>query len=205
MLIGNEIVFYNKKLSDRFLQILRGYENTVAQTWVAGTYLRQIEDISVLSAGIVTIESESDVSMISAGAGVSQFERSVQRQVSAPADFSITREAFEIVLTPPPGGAVDGYEETAFINDPVQQRNQNQVDLIEDALGNYTVTKRDGTVIVVRNELFGTNDYVGNYTKTNVGPTIGNWQYISFDDGTANVSGLTIGESHSILPCVDYW
>ena len=202
LLIGNEIVFYNKKLSDRFLQILRGYENTVAQTWVAGTYLRQIEDISVLSAGIVTIESESDVSMISAAAGLVQYERSVQREVSAPADFSITRDAFEIVLTPPPGGAVDGYEETAFINDPVQQRNQNQVDLIEDALGNYTVTKRDGTVIVVRNELFGTNDYVGNYTKTNVGPTIGNWQYISFDDGTANVSGLTIGSLTQYFPAL---
>ena len=202
LMIGNEVVKYSKKLDDRFLYLLRGYQNTVAQNWLAGTFLRQIEDVTVLSAAVVAIESESDVKMVNIGVGAAQFERTVQRQVSSPADFSITREAFEIVLTPPPGGAVDGYEETAFINDPVQQRNQNQVDLIEDALGNYTVTKRDGTVIVVRNELFGTNDYVGNYTKTNVGPTIGNWQYIAFDDGTADVSGLSIGDLTQYFPAL---
>ena len=202
LLIGNEIVFYNRKLSDRFIQILRGYENTTEQDWIAGTYLRQIEDISVISAGIVTIESESDFTMVAGGVNNTQFERSTQREVSAPADFSITREAFEIVITPPPGGAVDGYQETAFINDPVQQRNQNKVDLLKDSIGNYTVTKRNGTIIIVRNELFGTNDYVGKYLKSNVGPTIGNWQYISFDDGTANVSGFSIGDITQYFPAL---
>ena len=202
ILVGNEIIFYSKKLPDRFLQIFRGYENTTEQFWAAGTYLRQIEDISVISAGIVTIESESDFTMVAGGVNDTQFERFTQRQVSAPADFSITKEAFEIVVTPPPGGVVDGYQETAFINDPVQQRNQNKVDLIENAQGNYTVTKRDGTIIVVRNELFGTNDYVGNYLKSNVGPTIGNWQYISFDDGTANVSGFSIGDITQYFPAL---
>ena len=50
--------------------------------------------------------------------------------------------------------------------------------------------------------MFGTNDYVGNYTKTNVGPTIGNWQYIAFDDGTADVSGLSIGDLTQYFPAL---
>ena len=200
LMVGNEIIYYNKKLSDRFYQIIRGYENTTEQDWVAGTYLRQIEDVTVIAAGLLQIESESDVKMMKVGFVDSGFERKVQRQVTSPSDLEITKDAVEVVIIPPPGGAVDGYEETAFINDPIQQRNQNQIDLIEDALGNYTVTKRDGTVVIIRNELFGTNEYVGSYIKTTVGSNIGNWQYISFDDGTADVSNLTISDISTYYP-----
>ena len=200
LMVGNEIVYYNKKLSDRFYQIIRGYENTTEQDWVAGTYLRQIEDVTVISAGLLQVESESDVKMINIGFVDSGFERKVQRQVTSPSDLEITKEAVEVLIVPPPGGAIDGYEETAFINDPVQQRNQNQVDLIENALGNYTVTQRDGTIIEIRNEKFGTNEYVGSYIKTTVGPNIGNWQYISFDDGTCDVSNLTISDISTYFP-----
>ena len=66
LLIGNEIVFYNRKINDRFLQVIRGYENTTEQFWSAGAYLRQIEDVTVLSAAVASIQSESDVSMVSA-------------------------------------------------------------------------------------------------------------------------------------------
>ena len=38
-----------------------------------------------------------------------------------------------------------------------------------------------------------TEDYVGTYTKTNVGHTISHFEGM-FDDGTANVSGLSLGE-----------
>ena len=72
--------------------------------------------------------------------------------------------------------------------------------MIENALGNYTVTKRDGTIIEIRNEKFGTNEYVGSYIKTTVGPNIGNWQYISFDDGTCDVSNLTISDISTYFP-----
>ena len=64
ILVGNEIIFYNTKLPDRFLQIIRGYQNTTEQFWSAGAYLRQIEDITVAAAGIASIQSESDVSMV---------------------------------------------------------------------------------------------------------------------------------------------
>jgi hypothetical protein len=200
LMIGDEVIYYEKKINDRFYQIIRGYQGTTEQDWVAGTYLRQIEDVTVISAGLVEVESESDVRMVNIGLVGSGFERQVFRQVTSPDDLDITKESTEVLIVPPPGGAVDGYEETAFINDPIQQRNQNQVDLIENALGNYTVTQRDGTIIEVRNELFGTNEYIGSYIKTTVGSNIGNWQYIAFDDGTADVSNLTIADISTYYP-----
>ncbi len=200
LMIGDEVIYYEKKINDRFYQIIRGYQGTTEQDWVAGTYLRQIEDVTVISAGLVEVESESDVRMVNIGLVGSGFERQVFRQVTSPDDLEITKESAEVLIVPPPGGAIDGYEETAFINDPVQQRNQNQVDLIENALGNYTVTQRDGTIIEIRNEKFGTNEYVGSYIKTTVGPNIGNWQYISFDDGTCDVSNLTISDISTYFP-----
>ena len=142
LMIGDEVIYYEKKLNDRFYQIIRGYQGTTEQDWVAGTYLRQIEEVTVISAGLVEVESESDVRMVNIGLVGSGFERQVFRQVTSPDDLEITKESAEVLIVPPPGGAIDGYEETAFINDPVQQRNQNQVDLIENALGNYTVTQR---------------------------------------------------------------
>ena len=44
-----------ERLSDRFLQVIRGYEKTVEQFWSAGAYLRQIEDVTVLSAAVASI------------------------------------------------------------------------------------------------------------------------------------------------------
>ena len=194
LLIGNEIVYYNRKISDRFLNVLRNRKGTTEQNWVAGTYLRQIPElVSVASAGVVTIQSESDVSMASGGAISVEFERNVQREISSPVDFSITRDAFEVVVTPPPGGVVDRYQENAFINDPVQQRNGNEVDL-DDINGVYYVGLRSGAPdIAVRNSTIGELEYIGNYTVTNVGHTISHYNNI-FDDGVNNVSGVTLQE-----------
>jgi hypothetical protein len=202
LMIGDEVIYYEKKLADRFYQIIRGYEGTVEKSWTAGTYLRQIEDITVLSAGLVEIESESDVKMINVSAAAGGVERKVQRQISPASEMSPTKAHLQVELTPPPSGAVDVYVETAFINDPIQLRNGSTVDLLENNIGKYTVTKRDGTIIELRNELFGTAGYLGNYISTNVGPTIGNWQYISFDDGTCDVSNLTISDISQYFPAL---
>ena len=54
--------------------------------------------------------------------------------------------------------------------------------------------KRNGTVIPVNNAKFGGGtEYIGKYERTNAGHTIGHFDGI-FDDGAANVSGLTIQE-----------
>ena len=202
LMIGDEVVFYQKKLNDRFYQIIRGYEGTPERDWVAGTYLRQIEDITVISAGLVDIESESDVRMVDISVTGAGIERNVQRQISPSSEMSVTKEHLQVELIPPGSGAIDVYLETAFINDPILLRDGTTVDLLENNVGNFTVTKRNGTIIEIRNERFGTADYIGNYAPTNVGPTIGNWQYISFDDGVCDVSNLTIADLTQYFPAL---
>ena len=202
LMIGDEIIFYERKLADRFYNIIRGYQGTTEQDWVAGTYLRQIEDVSVISAGLVDIESESDVRMVDISVTGAGIERNVQRQISPSSEMSVTKEHLQVELIPPASGAIDVYVETAFINDPILLRDGTTVDLLENNVGNYTVTQRSGTIIEIRNERFGTADYIGNYAPTNVGPTIGNWQYISFDDGVCDVSNLTIGDLTQYFPAL---
>ena len=138
--------------------------------------------------------------MVNIGLVGSGFERQVFRQVTTPSDLEITKEALEIVLTPPPGGVVDGYAEELFLTDPVPIRAGNttgghdgEVDLIE-INGGYHVGKRNATEVLIVNSVFGrTTEYIGQYTKTNVGHTLSHFQGI-FDDGTASVSGLSLAE-----------
>ena len=101
LMIGDEVIYYEKKINDRFYQIIRGYQGTTEQDWVAGTYLRQIEDVTVLSAGLVEVESESDVKMVNIGLVGSGFERQVFRQVTSPDDLEITKESVEVLIVPP--------------------------------------------------------------------------------------------------------
>jgi len=66
LLVGKEIVTYQSKLTDRFLDVQRGTFNTVATTHSAGDYLRNLPDFtSVVSAPVTTITCESVVSTVS--------------------------------------------------------------------------------------------------------------------------------------------
>ena len=86
---------------------------------------------------------------------------------------------------------VDGYVEDVNIVNPFTQRNGNVVFLIDPKI----IQLRSGFTLEVDNFIFGeNNEYVGNYLRGNVGPTIGNFDYVGYDDGTANVSGLSIGD-----------
>ena len=200
LLIGDEVVFYSKKLNDRFIKVDRAQRGTTEKGWLAGTFIRQIPElVSVAFGGVLEIQSESDVTMVSAGFVDSGFERKVERQVTAPEELDITKSALEIVLTPPPGGVIDGYEETAFITDPVIKRDGSSVDLI-DVQGLYYVLKRDTTQVQVVNSVFGVDTgYIGQYTRTNVGHTISMFDGI-FDDGAADASGLSILEFSTYFP-----
>ena len=201
LLVGDEVVYYNRKLSDRFTNILRAQRGTTEQNWTAGTFLRQIPElVSVAPVGVVQVQSESDVKMVDIGLVGSGFERKVQRQVTSPVDLEITKESLEVLLVPPPGGVIDGYAEELFLTDPVPVRAGNttgghdgEVDLIE-INGGYHVGKRNATEVLIVNSVFGrTAEYIGQYTKTNVGHTISHFEGI-FDDGAAGVSGLSLGE-----------
>ena len=113
-------------------------------------------------------------------------------------EFNIKKAATEVLITPPPTGVVDGYVESAFISDPIQTRLNGFVDLLDD----YGVVKRDLTIIYIENIVFGKDaGYVGTYTPTNAGHTISHFDGI-FDDGTANVSGLTLAEMDIYFPAL---
>jgi len=257
LLIGDEVVRYMRKLSDRFLMVQRGQEGTTAKFWPAGTFIRQIPDpVSVAPGGIISIESEASVSIVGAAAGldgrtgqdriryeqietpdvtltttsreiiaeiqpelnvesVSTISSKVFYRLEVPfnitpvatvkeveiaqikceiqtvqTEFNIRKEALEVVLIPPPSGVVDGYQESAFISDPIKTRLNGFVDLLDD----YGVVQRNGNVIYVRNSVFGTgSEYIGQYTKTNAGHTISHFNGI-FDTGVCNVSGVSFLE-----------
>ena len=116
-------------------------------------------------------------------------ETTVSAQVQiVSTEINIQKAALEVLLIPPPGGVIDGYEESIFITDPVETRVNGFVDLLND----YGVTTRSGDTVFITNSVSGeSSEYVGQYTRTNVGATLGNW-YSAFDDGTAQVSAPTI-------------
>ena len=196
LLIGNEVVRYLRKLQDRFLKVQRGENNTTPQFWAAGTFLRQIPDpVSVAYGGVLQIQS--DTALVTVGTEQITRESVIPRQ----AVVEITQQhttVTEVVITPPPGGAVDGYEESLFLVDPVPTRFNGFVDLTDD----YGVVQRSGNVIYVVNELFGAvSQYIGQYAKTNAGPTIGNFDQI-LDDGVCDVSGITLLELNFHFPAL---
>ena len=87
LMIGDEVVYYPRKRSDRFLSLTRGYDNTTQKNWIAGTFIRQIEDfVSVAFGGVAEIYSETVVKN-SIPTGVT--ERKAQNQILAPADFDL--------------------------------------------------------------------------------------------------------------------
>ena len=383
LLIGNEVVRYFRKLNDRFLTVIRGENNTTAQSWPAGTYLRQIPDlVAVTYAGVAIVESESQIVTVKSGAENAITERETERQIITPnvtpvetsrvielelqpqinvesissvearilyklepalqnvqafktthnetlvrneiqaeieefytfnvsqtivdvavrptitstsaitiltdiikfavsepeesafvtshketfiskfrdtfsatlgvitfnfevtdtvlqvavnpvvestsyitfatesisvrpsetvstidsisysettvkstvqsiqSELFITKNQLELLLIPPGSGAVDGYEETIFLTNPVPTRLNGNVTLTDD----FGVVKRDGTTVFVTNQLSGASSgYIGDYAKTNVGHTIGHFNGF-FDDGSANVSAMSIEE-----------
>jgi len=70
LLIGDEIVRYYRKLTDRFLKVERGQLSTIAKAWVAGTFLRQLPDpISTVFGGVSIVESQSQLVTVQGGLG----------------------------------------------------------------------------------------------------------------------------------------
>jgi hypothetical protein len=65
LLVGREIVYYERKKQDRFLDVTRGADGTTAQTHEAGDYLRHLPKIvSVVPVGTSTIQSITSIESI---------------------------------------------------------------------------------------------------------------------------------------------
>ena len=105
----------------------------------------------------------------------------------------------ELLRIHPGSGIVDGFVESIFLSDPVTTRDGGSVDITDD----HDVLTRDGDLIDVINQLFGSGsagDYLGNYSTGNAGPTLRNWDYVGYDDGSANVSGVSIERFSALFP-----
>ncbi len=62
LLIGREVVYYEKKKTDRFLSVTRGADGTIAQTHNAGDYLRHLPKIvSVVPVGTASIQTITSI------------------------------------------------------------------------------------------------------------------------------------------------
>ena len=105
----------------------------------------------------------------------------------------------ELLRIHPGSGVVDGFVESIFLSDPVPTRDGGSVDITDD----HDVLQRDGDLIDVINKLFGSagsGDYLGDYTTGNAGPTLRNWNYVGYDDGSANASGVSIERFSALFP-----
>jgi len=105
LLIGNEVVRYMRKLTDRFLMVQRGQNGTTPQFWSAGTFIRQIPDpVSIAYGGVSVIESDSTVSMVGATSGVASAEgqdRVRYQQVESPSvTLTTTSRVIESEIQP---------------------------------------------------------------------------------------------------------
>ena len=198
ILIGDEIVYYSRKLEDRFIKVDRGQEGTTDQFWAANTYLRQIpEPISIAPAGVMSIETTSDtIQSVSLQTNIGVNE--IHREITYKFEPAVNETQTEVVITPPPGGVIDQYVEEAFINDPVPIRlvagstvHLGEVDITDD----YDVVQRGGGLVDVTNLIFNEyKGYVGTYLVSNVGNTLNHFDISGWDVGFTNVSGTTLQE-----------
>jgi hypothetical protein len=261
LLVGDEIVRYYRKLSDRFLMVQRGQSNTTAKSWSAGTFILQIPDpISTVFGGVTIVESQSQITTVQVGLESGNLsQRTTQIQALSPVveinssstavdsiiqleevsdsvesitykylteyqlgntisslfsietqleiisniksietEVTIKSSDFEVVVIPPESGFIDYYQETLFISDIIPTRLSGNVVLV-----NTGVVQRNLNVIFVVNKISNngsTSTYRGSYTITKLGPTIGSFSDVFTDDGSANVSGLTIEQINIYYP-----
>jgi hypothetical protein len=98
LLIGTEVVRYYRKMNDRFLMVQRGENNTTAQSWNAGIFIRQIPDPTVsLSVGVTIVESDSLLVTMPAASQLGKKETKTSIQVITPIT-TINQTNIDIVI-----------------------------------------------------------------------------------------------------------
>jgi len=175
------------------------FQFDVSETIVNVAVNPTVTSLSQITSDTEIISTTSFVRIATITDSVSYNETVIRSELqSIQSQFVVRKEALEVVLIPPPSGVIDGYEEDVFISDPIGTRLNGFVNISDD----YGVVKRDGTVIFVSNSVFGTgSQYIGTYTTTNAGHTISHFEGI-FDDGTCNVSGISIQELDTYYPAL---
>jgi hypothetical protein len=100
LMIDNEILRYNTKLTDRFFNITRGVDGTSATTHEAGAFLRQYrENVTIVSVGAEGAGTTSDIisigRILSGSASVSNITSEIQR-VATPKVVSVGDEILSV-------------------------------------------------------------------------------------------------------------
>jgi hypothetical protein len=152
-------------------------------------------DINSVNSVTTSVRYKFDVPFnVVPKSSISYKETMVSAQIQiVSTEISVSREKTEVLVIPPPSGIIDGYAESIFITDPISTRVNGFVDITNE----YGVVKRDTSIVFVTNSVLGKSvEYLGNYTTSNAGPTLGNW-YASYDDGSSGVSNLTISQFSS--------
>ena len=192
LIIGSEVVRYQRKLSDRFLQVDRGQDFTTPKFWPAGTFIRQLSGLAIAFAGVSAVESDSSLVTMSGGTAGAGTESILTSQILT-TEIDVNIEP-EILIIPPTSGIADGFPTDIVIEDPLLTREDGIVDLLDD----YEIVRRDGTSVFVINNAGLNYIYVGNFIQGNASSGIGNWgQFI--DDGVG-VSAMSIEQVQNYFP-----
>jgi len=253
LLIGDEIVFYNQKLSDRFIYITRGLNGTTIKEHPAGQFLRQFsDDVSIISAGVSSAESVAQIQVIGGGVttasvgiveivqveiditeisldnqfteilqianfvnsinstriesifnsnigiSIATSENQISRQIKTILSSGIENISVNTIQKITPAterfyktGFVDYYVESILFTNPIIQRNGNSV-ILENP-GNL-VHQRSGNIVSINNAQQNPDDLLS-YSIGNIGNNLSMLnEWYTVDDGSANVSGLTLNE-----------
>ena len=177
LLIEDEVVYYASKLSDRFLDLLRGENGTTAKPHAAGSFVRQYrEEVSVLDVGFVgTPVVETEVRIVALSdidstiTGIIQIESEVSvKNVNFFKDRVTEVVSPEIVILSSDTAVVSILQPAAYIT-TISEISQQHVATIESRINTVsesTIQTID-TEIVVNSTAGFTDYYIENYVLSN--------------------------------------
>jgi hypothetical protein len=176
LLIGKEIVTYDGKLSDRFLNVVRGAFGTTATTHEAGDYLRHLPElISVVSvAPSISIITEVKIT------GVESIDTSIDkiRTISSIIEVEPLVESAKFTIFHKTG-ILDYFEEYVILANLVTTRSENVV--LNSPINE--IYQRNDNVVVVNNRPFVKEEYLNSYSLGNAGFTLKSFENNIFVDG----------------------
>jgi hypothetical protein len=195
LLIGKEIVTYEKKLSDRFLGVIRGTFGTVAATHNAGDYLRHLPElISIVPVGptanVITQVTVTELHQTTTA--ISIISASSLKNVSSVSASPAKNADIEIFYNM---GIVDYYSESILLLEEIKTRVGFVV--LEDPINE--VIQRDSNIVFIRNTS-GSLEYVTNYNLGNAGNTLKTFENNAFVTTGAFSGALNIQQIDLFYP-----
>jgi len=201
LLIGKEIVYYEKKKTDRFLSVTRGADGTTAQTHDAGDYLRHLPKVvSVVPVGTITVQTitsiESDHNTFTERLKVLKTE-----VVDPSIKHNSTTLSIEVSYKT---GVLDFYTENIILANQIQTRDTGVLTL-DNSIN--LITLRDGSTITVLNDSLDRDPFYQGYTLGNAGHTITAFENLAFiNTGAFAVNGtiLEFDTAYSNISILDF-